>query len=476
MANNQQTPPGLPPLSVGGDPRNVAEFGALRNEINKINHPARPEVDWPQITELAANLFEHHGVDLQTAVYYTVARSHTGGLKGFTEGVELLATLIADHWSAMWPAPATARLDILDWFNGRVGSCVRQYPFDSATIPLAKRAEQALRRICDTLQQAALPRASRIENLLYFMQETIKQLEAPEPEPAPAPKPVAKPKPTPPPPPEPLVIEKIVEVEKVVEKIVEVEKLVEVEKIVEVEKVVTVEKIVEVEKLVEVEKPIEVEKLVPAPGMLLRGAATGILLCLLVAAIAYFSYIQPMAQQLASLRQNMPSSVQLWQQQPELAEYGAQLDKLASLTPLATLQWGDSIVAQARQKWPTSPVQMLHSLRWEQLLADWREQLPILDSYSRVKHQLWRLSRKLRSQEQSIEIDNEVTTADVITALEKMERDLTSGQPLDALLWQLSESIAQKQAPSPQLISQINTRWLALLSQYHELMLRAEKY
>ncbi len=33
-------------IQTGGDPRHWPEFSAIREEINKINHPARPEVNW----------------------------------------------------------------------------------------------------------------------------------------------------------------------------------------------------------------------------------------------------------------------------------------------------------------------------------------------------------------------------------------------------------------------------------------------
>lgn len=33
-------------IKTGTDPRNRPEFNAIREEINKINHPARPEVNW----------------------------------------------------------------------------------------------------------------------------------------------------------------------------------------------------------------------------------------------------------------------------------------------------------------------------------------------------------------------------------------------------------------------------------------------
>ena len=33
-------------LKTGGDPRTLADYAALRDEMNKLSHPARPDVNW----------------------------------------------------------------------------------------------------------------------------------------------------------------------------------------------------------------------------------------------------------------------------------------------------------------------------------------------------------------------------------------------------------------------------------------------
>jgi type VI secretion system protein VasL len=35
--------------------------------MNKLIHPARPDVNWPHVEKLCLSLFEHNGVELQTA-------------------------------------------------------------------------------------------------------------------------------------------------------------------------------------------------------------------------------------------------------------------------------------------------------------------------------------------------------------------------------------------------------------------------
>ena len=74
---------------TGGDPRTLADFIALRAEMNKLSHPARPDINWPYAEQLARSLLEHHGADLQTVAWYTLARARLGGLAGINEGLTL---------------------------------------------------------------------------------------------------------------------------------------------------------------------------------------------------------------------------------------------------------------------------------------------------------------------------------------------------------------------------------------------------
>ena len=33
-------------LKTGNDPRTLADYAALRDELSKLSHPARPDVNW----------------------------------------------------------------------------------------------------------------------------------------------------------------------------------------------------------------------------------------------------------------------------------------------------------------------------------------------------------------------------------------------------------------------------------------------
>ena len=54
-----------PYLKTGGDPRTLTDYAALRDELGKLSHPARPDVNWPHAEKLCLSLFEHNRVELQ---------------------------------------------------------------------------------------------------------------------------------------------------------------------------------------------------------------------------------------------------------------------------------------------------------------------------------------------------------------------------------------------------------------------------
>lgn len=165
-------------IVTGSDPRGLPEFSAIREEINKASHPSQPELNWKLVESLALAIFKANGVDLHTATYYTLARTRTQGLAGFCEGAELLAAMVSHDRDKFWPQGGPARTEMLDWFNSRTGNILRQQiSFAESDLPLIYRTERALQLICDKLQQVELKRVPRVENLLYFMQNTRKRLE-----------------------------------------------------------------------------------------------------------------------------------------------------------------------------------------------------------------------------------------------------------------------------------------------------------
>ncbi|MCS2167887.1 VasL domain-containing protein [Scandinavium manionii] len=425
-------------IQTGPDPRDWPEFAAIREEINKINHPARPEVSWSLIESLSLSLFRSNGVDLQTAAYYTLARTHKQGLAGFTEGCELLAAMVVNQWDQLWPQQGQARTEILEWFNARVGSQLRQHSFESRDLPMIFRAERALQLLCDKLQQVELSRVPRIENLLYLMQNTAKRLEAPTIKP---PAPAAQPKQT-------LVYLSVPQYEPE-------------------------------PPVVPVHQPetparqgVEVRFSTPAAkrSPVILGFAAGVFFSAMAAVVVYMTQVRPLQQQLNALAKMPDTAVVLWLSKPTLPAYPEQISVLEDLSPLAALQTADRVVAKASSLWPKDPLQIAQTQRWQQLQkarADNAEE----DSYFQLRLQLKALSDKLVEQEKA---HGSLTISYLKTAVYQMQNELNRATPLEELLRQMAVAVEMHQPPSPLLINQTDERWNALLSRYHQLLVQGQ--
>ncbi|MFG1175218.1 VasL domain-containing protein [Erwiniaceae bacterium CAU 1747] len=424
-------------IQTGGDPRQCPEFSAIRDEINKINHPARPEVNWGRIETLALTLFRSHGVDLQTAVYYSLARTQRHGLAGFTEASELLAGMVVSQWPQLWPPQGQARTEILEWFNARVGNQLRQHPFVSDDLRLVYRAERALQLLCDKLRQVELARVPRVENLLYLMQNTARRLEA-EGEAARTPASPETAVPT-------LVYLSV--------------------------------------PTAEPDKPaaaagenapdgVTVRFAAPAKSRFpaLWGFISGVLLCLAMAAGAYLLHVRPLEQQLAALAARPEGAVQLWLSQPSLSTWGEQVTRLETLSPLAGLYTADRSLALARQRWPDEASQQAASQHWEETQLARLGAAGDGDSYFQLRQQLQALSQKLLDQEQT---RGSLTISWLKTAVYRMQRELDRETPVEELLRQLSVAAGEQQPLPPALLRQTDERLNSLLSRYHQLTRQA---
>lgn len=164
-------------LKTGADPRGLADYTALRDELAKLNHPARPDVDWQRAEQLSLSLFRQNGVELQTASWYTLARTHLAGIAGLNEGLLILKTLLIHQWGTMWPQQAHARIDILTGLSRRLQSMLRTFTLHYTDLPQIYQAEQDLDALREVLRRLELKNVSQIDELCIFMHSTATRLE-----------------------------------------------------------------------------------------------------------------------------------------------------------------------------------------------------------------------------------------------------------------------------------------------------------
>jgi len=168
-------------LKTGGDPRALADFAALREEISKLTHPARPDISWSRVEKLSLSLFRQNGIELQTAAWYTLARTHLTGMAGLNEGLAILEALLTHQWGAMWPQPVHARMEIIAGLSVRLQSVLRTLSLSYSDLPLIYEAEQHLSALRNILQRLELKNASQMGELCIFMHNAATRLENIEP-------------------------------------------------------------------------------------------------------------------------------------------------------------------------------------------------------------------------------------------------------------------------------------------------------
>ncbi|WP_213716279.1 VasL domain-containing protein [Cedecea lapagei] len=164
-------------INTGGDPRALPDYALLRDELAKLSHPARPDVDWSRVEQLSLSLFRQNGVELQTAAWYTLARTRLNALAGLNEGLALLEALLVHQWGIMWPQPVHVRMEILAGFSHRLQAQLRTLTLQDSDLPQVYQAEQHLNALRDVLQRLELKNASQMEGLCRFMQTAAVRLE-----------------------------------------------------------------------------------------------------------------------------------------------------------------------------------------------------------------------------------------------------------------------------------------------------------
>lgn len=428
-------------IQTGHDPRSWPEFDDIRAEINKMNHPSQPEVSWDLIESLALTLFRSNGVDLHTAVYYTLARTHKHGLEGFVEGCELLSAMVTTQWEQLWPEQPQARTEILEWFNARVSAQLRQYSFSRSDLQQVNRAEHSLQLLCDKLQQVELKRLPRIENLLYLMQNTANRLD------------------------------KVAESEKLHRQEPARKKTMVYLSVPDSPPQRSTYTAPENQPQKTYQPGVEVRFVTPvsAPkrSLAILGFAGGVFFSAILATLAYFAWIKPEQQKLDTLANSPEGAAQLWIHQPNLATYAEQLAYLEKRSPVAGLQTADSLVARARSLWPADAKQQAETQHWERLIQARAALTEENRGYDQIQHQLQALSDKLIEQEKA---HGGLTISYLKTAVYQMQTELNRELPLEELLRQYAGAVDNHQSPSPELTRQIDERLNSLLSRYHQLM------
>ncbi|HHA2011915.1 TPA: type VI secretion system ImpA family N-terminal domain-containing protein, partial [Enterobacter mori] len=402
-------------IVTGSDPRDLPEFSALREEINKSSHPSQPELNWKLVESLALAIFKANGVDLHTATYYTLARSRTHGLAGFCEGVELLAAMISHDWDKFWPQDESARTGMLDWLNTRSGNFLRQQlSFSDADLPFLYRTERALQLICDKLQQVKLNRQPHVENLLYFVQNTRKRLE-PQ-----------------------LKSSGGTQSQAAVRTLIYAPASTQP---------ITEENLPPLPDLPKMKVEVyhgTAEDTAPVasatPGRNCKGFMAGVACTTAVAAALWWWQVYPMQQQLALVKDTPQGAATVWLASPELNSYGQRLQQLPDASPLQLLETGMQMMRTADSRWPESLQQQQATAQWNEILKTRAQSSPQMRGWQQARKNLRDFADLMMQRETE---KQGFTLSYIKTVTWQAERLLNQETPLESLLTQYQDARAQ---------------------------------
>lgn len=416
-------------IVTGSDPRDLPEFSAIREEINKANHPSQPELNWRLVASLALSIFKTNGVDLHTATYFTLARTRTQGLAGFCEGVELLAGMICHEWDKFWPQGGTARTEMLDWLNIRTGNILRQQmSFAPADLPLLYRAERALQLICDKLQQVELKRQPRVENLLYFVQNTRKRLE-------PQPKSIAE-----------------TQTQNTVRTLVYAPESISS---------ASTDAMPPLPELPEI--TVAVRSPAKKTGSAIKGFIAGIACSAAIVAALWWWQFYPSQQILSQVKDSGPGATSLWLVSPMLDSYQHRLQQQSETSALQPLETGMLMTRTASSRWPESQQQQKATAWWNETVKTRASNSPQLRGWLQTRQDLRAFADLVMKREKE-----GLTLSYIKNVVWQAERGLSEETPLESLLTQYQD--AQTQGQNTQALeTEINerlegvaSRWLLL--------------
>lgn len=413
---------------TGGDPRTLADFIALRAEMNKLSHPARPDINWPYAEQLARSLLEHHGADLQTVAWYTLARARLGGLAGIHEGLSLMESLLAHQGKNLWPQALPARTEIFCTLSKRLRQVIRTLSLAPADLESLGQAERSLQSFDAVLQRLEIAPENPLSDLRALLHSTVSRFENLDPAPAlPTAPPVA------------------VSDAELPGSLVSEEDVAKVEPVPELKRRPKAEPLApplpakrpaQVVASSPASAPVAASTPAPAPrwkpfvaGMVTMLAVTGIAvggwLALRQSDLPPISVTQNV---IPGLPETMPQGL------VDLPQTQRQLGELARLAPDWAISYGDQLVRQALSRWPEQA---------QPLAQQWRQQLSAaalpaenLTGWSEGMQQLQRLAGQLNALDE--QKGRYLTVSELKTAVFAIMQSFNRAVPLEEQLRQLA--------------------------------------
>ncbi|XKD93788.1 VasL domain-containing protein [Morganella morganii] len=429
-------------IRTGSSPLDLPEFAEIREEINKLSHPSQPEICWSRVEAKSLALFRQNGVDLQTTVYYTLARLHRNGLAGLTEGSELIAMMVVHDWDTVWPPQINHRIDILNWFITRAMAAVRRLTFSRDDLRLLYRAERALQLITERLTQTPSGKTPVTDNLQFYFRNAAKEIEQPSPAAGNELPPVTVP---------PLIY------------------------IAEENSAASVTETVSSggaghNSTVRIVRVAAETPPLPRKTSTFTGFAAGLITGIILIAVLFFTFYKPVKDELDTFAAQPGSAPVLWFANPQLATYGQFLTDAEQQSPIASLLLTEKMTETARRRWPNNPDQAYATRRWQDVLQTRIADVAQTDSWYLTNKRLQALSDTIVAREKD---RGSFTLSYLKTEIYNIQQAHSKTVPAEEYLRALSDDIRNGKPVSAAQLHRIDQQLNGLTALYADLQKQA---
>ena len=121
----------------GKNPNELDDFEKIKRQINNLNRVER-SVSWSEIEILSRKILTHHAKDLRCACYYAIALIHSGGLKGFIDGLAVISDICLIYWEGAFPDKKknANRISLFEWYIEYAAPLQEKIKIKSTDLPL----------------------------------------------------------------------------------------------------------------------------------------------------------------------------------------------------------------------------------------------------------------------------------------------------------------------------------------------------
>lgn len=161
------------------DPRHHQEFLLLSNSVNSWKGHVHDRSWWLTQENQCLAIFQRHGYDLQSGVWFCLISCQRHGWAGMTNATMLLAEAFGRKQRQCWPplAATDLRQQIIEWYSTNAATNVYGLALNSAEVSTLVQLEGAVSMMLDHALSLQSRSQAALRNLLDYLQSSRQTLQ-----------------------------------------------------------------------------------------------------------------------------------------------------------------------------------------------------------------------------------------------------------------------------------------------------------